>query len=39
MPLAPGDAIAVVSDTEEPETLQLVLLTLSAVENPEEAVR
>lgn len=32
MPLAPGDAIAVVSDAEEPETLQLVLLTLSAFE-------
>jgi len=32
MPLAPGDAIAVVSDTEEPETLQLVLITLSRAE-------
>ena len=32
MPLAPGDAMAVVSDTEEPETAQLVLLTLSRAE-------
>ncbi len=32
MPFAPGDAMAVVSDTEEPETFQLVLLTLSRAE-------
>ncbi|NLV42390.1 MAG: hypothetical protein GXY15_14355 [Candidatus Hydrogenedentes bacterium] len=32
MPLAPGETVAVVCDTEAPETVQFVLLTLSAVD-------